>query len=523
MKKRVLSIMLTLCLILTAFMSVPVYAAGGVTIDKTSYTVGEMGKATVTGLSDQQIEDGAYLAIAEKNTRLSNVGNDQYVSDLPADNIWEFSAPTALGEYVLYLFDNEENVLDQKAFTVGAPKAQPGDITLSKTEAKLNEPMSVTIKGLTDEQLENGAWLGIDTWNVKIENTYHNEYISNLPADNTYKFNAPDRFGKYEVRVFSDSSENKEAVLFGKAEFLVVSSKAQPGDIVLSKTSVRPEEKLTVTVKGLTPGEIEAGAWLGLAMSGEKLLNTSHHEYISNLPVNNTYEFTAPYQPGTYEIRVFCSSGLEDEAYEYGMFGKAEFIVSGEAAPSTEISAGYEGLSGWAAPEVNEAKSESLVTDKVMADFPKEITREEFCELAVLLYEKMTGNKAVPEAQNPFNDTSNPEILKAYKLGIVGGIGEGKFAPNNKVTREQISAMLLRTLKAVMPNVSTTAQFKTKFHDERDISPWALESVRFMNANGILNGSTLADGTSYILPKGNTTREQAILLVLRLYNAFYKI
>jgi hypothetical protein len=44
-----------------------------------------------------------------------------------------------------------------------------------------------------------------------------------------------------------------------------------------------------------------------------------------------------------------------------------------------------------------------------------------------------------------------------------------------------------------------------------------------MNANGVLNGSTLTDGTSYILPKGNTTREQAILMVLRAFNAFYKI
>ncbi len=523
MSKKVLSIIITLCLIFTMFMNVPVFAAGGVTLNKSEFTVGEKGQATISGLSNEEIEDGAWLGISPEGERYENTYHDTYVSDLPANNVWEFEAPDKLGKYEVRLMDADDNFIAAAPFNVGAPKANPGDITISKAEAKLNEPMSVTVKGLTDEQLDNGAWLGISAWNEKLENTYHNTYISDLPANNTYSFTAPAKFGKYEARVFSSDSSDYESVFYGKVEFTVVSSKAQPGDIVLSKTLVRPNEKLSVTVKGLTPGEIEVGAWLGIAKSGEKLENTYHNTYISDLPVNNTYEFTAGYEPGTYEVRVFCSGSMQPEEYEYGMFGKAQFTVSGDAAPSTDLQAGDEGLSGWAAPEVNKAKDENLVTDKVMAEFPKDITREEFCELAVLLYEKMTGKKAEPAAANPFSDTNNPEILKAYNLKIVGGVGEGKFAPNNKVTRQEISVMLLRTLQAVMPNVVTTAEFRDKFNDESDIAPWALEAVKFMNGNGVLNGSAAGDGTAYILPKGNTTREQAILLVLRVYNAFYKI
>jgi hypothetical protein len=429
-----------------------------------------------------------------------------------------------LGEYDLFLMDLDYKVLGSIRFKVESPKAQLGDITVSKPSVKLNEPMSVTVKGLTDEQIENSAWLGISNWNEKLNNTVTEAYISDLPVGNTYQFKAPDKFGKYQIRVFTDSNSPSEKTLFGTLDFTVESSKAQPGDIVLSKTSVFPEEKMSVTVKGLTQGEIDADAWIGIAKSEEKLENTVTEKYISDLPVNNTLEFTAPSEPGTYDVRVFCASNLSTpEEYEYGKFGVAQFIVSGEVPAGEDIVAGYEGLHGWAASEVNAAVDQQLVTEKIMVEFPKEITREEFCELAVLLYEKMTGAKAAPEAENPFTDTNNPEILKASKLKIVGGIGDGKFAPNNKVTREQISAMLLRTLQAAMPNVPTAAQFKTKFHDEKNISAWALEAVRFMNANGIVNGSTLSDGTSYILPQGNTTREQAIMMVLRLYNAFYKI
>jgi hypothetical protein len=279
---------------------------------------------------------------------------------------------------------------------------------------------------------------------------------------------------------------------------------------------------MSVTVKGLTPGEIETGAWLGIALSVEKLENTIVDQYISDLPVDNNYEFTAPSTPGTYEVRVFCSSGLENEEYEYGKFGVAQFIVSGTAAETTGYTAGYEGLAPWAAPVVTEAVNENLTTDKVLVDFPSPITREEFCELAVLLYEKMSGAKAATPAVNPFNDTSNPEILKAADLGIVGGVGGGKFAPNNNVTRQEISLMLLRTLKVVMPNITATAEFKTQFQDVGSVDSWALEAVRFMNANDIVTGSTV-NGVSYILPKGNTTREQAIALVLRIYNKFNKL
>ncbi|MDD3706428.1 MAG: S-layer homology domain-containing protein, partial [Clostridiaceae bacterium] len=183
---------------------------------------------------------------------------------------------------------------------------------------------------------------------------------------------------------------------------------------------------------------------------------------------------------------------------------------------------GEEGLSTWAAPVVNEAKDQNLVTDKVLVDFPAPITREEFCELAVLLYEKMTGTAAPAPASNPFSDTTNPQILKAANLGIVGGVGGGKFAPNNNVTRQEISVMLLRTLKNVMPNITTAAEFKTQFQDAGSIDSWALEAVKFMNANDIIGGSTV-NGVSYMLPKGNTTREQAIALVLRMYNTFNKL
>ena len=524
MKKRILCVALSLCLALVVLLGVPVYAAGGISLDKTVYTAGEKLKATVTGLTEEEVQNDVAIWYGEKGERLSNFSLGEYVSNLPASNVWEYNAPTDLGTYEMALLDIDMNLISKVEFTVAAPKAKDGDIKVSKTEVKINEPMSITVNGLTNEMLENDAWLGVEEVNEKIENTTLDVYISNLPSDNTYKFNAPSKFGKYEIRVFSDGTVNTseyESVLFGVVSFDVVSSKAKPGDIVLSKTNVQPSEKMTVTVNGLTKGEIDEDAFVAIEMVNEKMENTTLDAYISNFKVGNVYEFEAPTTPGNYEVRVICSGTISEDLYSYALFGVAPFTVSGE--PTGELAAGYEGLATWAAPEVNKAIKENLVTDKIMVEFPKDITREEFCELAILLYEKMTGEKAQPASVNPFSDTKNPEVLKAYNLKIVGGVGDGKFAPTNKVTRQEISAMLLRTLQVVMPKLDGKAEFKTKFHDENQIATWALDAVKFMNSSEVIKGTVLSDGTAYFYPKGNTTREQAILMILRAYNEFYKI
>lgn len=195
------------------------------------------------------------------------------------------------------------------------------------------------------------------------------------------------------------------------------------------------------------------------------------------------------------------------------------FVESIASAKGKDYSAGYEGLSPWAVPAVNEAIAAKLTTEKVLTDFTSPITREQFCELAVQLYEKMSGNKAALPVNNPFNDTTNPEILKAANLGIVGGIGGGKFAPGSNVTRQEIAVMLMRTLKSIKPEVVTSAEFKSNFRDSGSVDSWAIDAVKFMNANEIVAGSNVS-GASYINPKGKTTKEQAIAMALRIYNRF---
>ncbi|NMA24037.1 MAG: S-layer homology domain-containing protein [Clostridiales bacterium] len=172
--------------------------------------------------------------------------------------------------------------------------------------------------------------------------------------------------------------------------------------------------------------------------------------------------------------------------------------------------------SDWAIPEIERAIESGLTVDEILSDFQKDITRREFCRISVKLYEKMTGRTASPVSPNPFTDTSDPEILKAYNLGIVKGVAPDRFAPDLSITRQEICVMLTRALKAAIPSLNTDVTNPNVFADENEIADWAILAVRYMNSKDIMRGI----GGNMINPLGLTTREQAIALMLRTYEAF---
>ena len=74
------------------------------------------------------------------------------------------------------------------------------------------------------------------------------------------------------------------------------------------------------------------------------------------------------------------------------------------------------------------------------------ITREEMASMLVrgLGYASLAGT--VGAGSSPFTDvtTNRGFIALAYDLGIVSGVGNNKFAPDNTATREQAAVMLVR-------------------------------------------------------------------------------
>jgi hypothetical protein len=218
----------------------------------------------------------------------------------------------------------------------------------------------------------------------------------------------------------------------------------------------------------------------------------------------NVYEFRV--RIGYYQFKVVD---------EYGNRESLDPIYSPYSnVASIGIKAYYKDASSWAIPELDKAVEYGFITEKIKDGMNQPITREELCEVIMKLYEKIVG-PAVYTDLNSFVDTKNPEIYKAYNLGIVNGVGNSKFAPNDLTNREQVAAMMTRAVKAIKPTADFSTDGAESFKDESLISSWALDSIRFMNKNNLINGS---DG--YVNPKGTTTREQAVLIVVRTYEKF---
>ncbi len=177
--------------------------------------------------------------------------------------------------------------------------------------------------------------------------------------------------------------------------------------------------------------------------------------------------------------------------------------------------------SKWAKAEVDEARTKNLIVAEADQNYQDFITRELFCKLVVRMVEQQNGAPVEITITNPFTDTTNLEIIKAYQLGIVKGISETQFAPNNLITRQEVAIMMMRAFRVLdqMKGTSYTQNVNISglvFNDESSIASWAVQDVKEAFVLGIIKGV----GDNTMNPLGNTTIEQSILLSVRLFNRF---
>lgn len=268
-----------------------------------------------------------------------------------------------------------------------------------------------------------------------------------------------------------------------------------------------PNEMMTVKISGLTETQIAGGAMVQVAEQRRDHYRSGTYIKAADL-VDGVWEVILPYEIRAYEIRVYSADDYTADTF----LGSKLFVLRG--SPVLELTNGTNGISKWAVEQVQEAIFAGLTTDKVVMDFQKNITREEFCELVVNMYEGATKTVAEAMPAGTFTDTENEAVLKANKLGIVYGVGEGKFNCDAPITRQEIAAMLYRAVKVVKPEGDYAVAEPKVFADSAQVADWAKEPVDYFATNGIIAG----DGTNF-MPLDNCNCEQAIALVKRIYDA----
>ncbi|MCM3630975.1 S-layer homology domain-containing protein [Paenibacillus glycanilyticus] len=107
-----------------------------------------------------------------------------------------------------------------------------------------------------------------------------------------------------------------------------------------------------------------------------------------------------------------------------------------------------------------------------------------------------------------FSDVSSTSfaanaINNLHALGLINGYGDGTFKPNQVITRAEVATILAKAVSL------TSASSAGKFADVN--GHWAEDAINSMAEQGILKGK----GANLFAPDANTSREEAVVLVLR--------
>lgn len=120
-----------------------------------------------------------------------------------------------------------------------------------------------------------------------------------------------------------------------------------------------------------------------------------------------------------------------------------------------------------------------------------------------------------PEAAaHTFSDVPNGQwytdaVAWAAANGVVNGVGENRFDPDGKITREQMATILYRYCTGKGIEVDKQGELGS-FPDAGKVSSYAKEPMQWCVAEGVINGS---DGE--LLPQGDATRAQVATILMR--------
>ncbi len=138
-------------------------------------------------------------------------------------------------------------------------------------------------------------------------------------------------------------------------------------------------------------------------------------------------------------------------------------------------------------------------------------------QIVQILY-NLEGTPAV-SGTTPFTDlTANwykPAILWAYQNNVVAGTSPTTFDPERPVTREQIAVILTQYMFHVLKmNRTWTPADLSTFPDGANVSGWAKEAMQDAVALGLINGTKAPDGLVYLDPQGSAARQQVATILM---------
>jgi len=143
------------------------------------------------------------------------------------------------------------------------------------------------------------------------------------------------------------------------------------------------------------------------------------------------------------------------------------------------------------------------------------VTRAEFIKMLMEAFDLIDES-----AKCEFSDVKEGSwyysaVASAWKLGIVKGKGDAGFGVNDRISREDMSVMVYRTV--MLLKIKLEGKGKAVFSDREQIAAYAIDAVEAMQRAGIISGI----GEGLFAPKDGATRAQATVIIYKILNLYH--
>lgn len=173
----------------------------------------------------------------------------------------------------------------------------------------------------------------------------------------------------------------------------------------------------------------------------------------------------------------------------------------------------FEDIKGhWAKNEIELLASKLVIKGTSDTTFGpnNHITRAEFAALLVRslgLKEEASTRFTDVSANNWFAGTAGASA----QAGLIEGFEDSTFRPNERITREQMAAMITRAMEVAGKSAAVDLKQLDKFTDSKSLSAWSKDAVAVAVSAGIVNGVTDKE----FVPAAPATRAEAAVMLKR--------
>ncbi|MDQ8738340.1 S-layer homology domain-containing protein [Paenibacillus sp. LHD-38] len=174
-------------------------------------------------------------------------------------------------------------------------------------------------------------------------------------------------------------------------------------------------------------------------------------------------------------------------------------------------------VEAWAGREIQVVAAKGAIEGKSEGKFvPQDkVTRAEFAKMLIRALDLENGSATEAFADVDAADWFAPYVAAAAQLKIINGRSASKFDPNATITRAEMATMIARALKVSKGAVDVTdvdAALKG-FADAGKINATLKDGVAFAATHKIVIGNA-----GKFLPKNNATRAEAAVIIYRALN-----